>query len=1418
MSNGCVGSNSNVETGVVGNDRWRELFPIPLCSNSVRGDTGSSSSRRRRVKVQRLQEESMQVIECLNEMYSSSTNFPDAGGSTTAQRMSQHAIFSQLARQKQPVKPCKEREAVEELLRTSLSYSGDEAQTSVVSYERDLVSLPQCAAEPVALDQVLDNHGRELIKDTSRCMLLSMEEWGQVCEQNQPIKTYMDVKLQSDLGAYAMFVHDLFLKGMIEFTNNPKDVVAPFFVKKKDGRQRMVLDCRAVNRRFRQPPPVALAAGYSWTRLELPEHSKLYVAQSDIKDYFYSLSLPEDLRSMFCLPPVPIGHLKRWQVSSSMGGELPGQEGWIWPSLRVVPMGWNWAMYLAQRVHQEQILVATGISSSRILVDSAPAPSLENGEPVIIPYADNLNVCGTDEASVQQTKETIVKHLRGVGFRVHEELDSSCRAQSLGFLIDGSAGVVTPIPDKLQKVRGAFSWLSRRPRVNGKAIEKLVGHATHFMLLRRELLCIFHATYRFIQECYSKRARLWPSVAREAKWACRLLGLCSADLRKPWHDRLTASDASLSGIAVCSRDLPIHEIKDIARYKEAWRFKVNDRVVNPRKSALPPTDIHRDPFSDPNTVKPLLVESEDPFVLNYDFPEISSKVMDKDNWQLRFNVQMTIPEHITLLEGRGMLASVRHKLRSVESFGKRHLHLNDNLGMVLAAEKGRSSTFGMLRICRRLCALYLASDTSFSHRWIPSELNVADAGSRVWEPLRKSQDVAGHSQKIAKEVQIDRIAYPGRSQPSKHGMSHFTSGVGYASVGQLKSNSSQNARWQVEGGEIKEEKDFSRISNSEKEVHESNVAGTGSYFKRGGQRLHDSNASISSLCPTGTPECQRREQLRQCLDILSKLSIRRGPRSRRWHQNTGSSFRQQPRMWPTDPAPRSRRALQGWNRLDPQKTRPPLPWGLVALIALELAKEGHIIECLTVLLSFVAYLRPGEALSIRKQDLILPNRSSNHYAINLHPSNREEESKMGLSDECILLGSRVIPWLGPALHSLRERKGFALLHSNSSKALAKHTAEDRSFNPVCSTLPAASCRSQPRQVDKSKKQSGSQASRTLDIRCVSSTVRETRLGGSSVPIPAQEDSTSCTSSPGGSLPNGPKVFRPKSHLEETWVIEIFSGCARFSRACSSHGFHSIAYDIDYGTACDVTNKKVLSSIFRFIRSHRVALVWLGTPCQSWSMARRDDGGPPPLRSDAFLMEKPGLSSRDKSKVEQGNLFLEISFEICMLCISLNIAWVMENPFTSRIWATKRVQQLIQEGASLDRIDFCAYGLNWRKATGLLHWNFHNIVSACQTCVSHCGRCGFSGRKHIILSGTDASGQWLTRVAQPYPHKMCQKIAGLLAQMHRMEMGGHFNFWVNHTIADSFRLPIRFPKNLAQLAHLACKRRQHALQWIWTEVI
>ena len=420
-------------------------------------------------------------------------------------------------------------------------------------------------------------------------MMLSEDEWGEICEHGNNFNPYMDEVLQKDQSKYQQFIHDLYDKGMIEFTDQPQDMVTPFFVKKKDGRQRFVLDCRGVNERFQTPPPLALAAGSSWSQ----DGQTLFCAQSDIKDYFYSLALPLTLRSLFCLPPVDFDLLQDWEVSSTLrpSGSV---EGWTWPRLRVIPMGWFWALWISQRVHSRLCLQATGLS--RFLVEGAASPrfGLRLGCSTAI-YADNLNVLGTDMKKVQDTKDKILEHLRSWGFRVHEELDATSTFQSLGFFIDGIAGVVTPVPERLDKVRKCFNWLSRRPRVNGKAIEKLLGHCTHLCMLRRELLAMFGTMYDFIQQSYHGRTRLWASCAREARWACNLLQLCVADLRRPWSASVTASDASLSGLSVSRRELEVDQQCQLGLYKESWRYK--PKVVSkPRVQAqagIDPWSIHR---------------------------------------------------------------------------------------------------------------------------------------------------------------------------------------------------------------------------------------------------------------------------------------------------------------------------------------------------------------------------------------------------------------------------------------------------------------------------------------------------------------------------------------------------------------------------------------------------------------------------------------------------------------------------------------------------------------------------------------------------------------------------------------------------------------------------------------------------------
>ena len=114
---------------------------------------------------------------------------------------------------------------------------------------------------------------------------------------------------------------------------------------------------------------------------------------------------------------------------------------------------------------------------------------------------------------------------------------------------------------------------------------------------------------------------------------------------------------------------------------------------------------------------------EDPFELNDEFPEIDGELME-------------FPEAITVLELRAIFAALRHKLRLRASFGKKHLHFSDNLSAVLCAGKGRSSSFPTLGASRRLRALLIAANCQLLVRWIPSEWNVADHGSRLWERER----------------------------------------------------------------------------------------------------------------------------------------------------------------------------------------------------------------------------------------------------------------------------------------------------------------------------------------------------------------------------------------------------------------------------------------------------------------------------------------------------------------------------------------------------------------------------------------------------------------------------------------------------------------------------------------------------------
>ena len=89
--------------------------------------------------------------------------------------------------------------------------------------------------------------------------------------------------------------------------------------------------------------------------------------------------------------------------------------------------------------------------------------------------------------------------------------------------------------------------------------------------------------------------------------------------------------------------------------------------------------------------------------------------------------------------------------------------LCDNIGVVLACEKGRCTDPVLQRILRRLAAISLASGARFRYRWVPSELCPSDEASRWYD---REQEVLEESRREPRFATKRRSPQHGTSQRS----------------------------------------------------------------------------------------------------------------------------------------------------------------------------------------------------------------------------------------------------------------------------------------------------------------------------------------------------------------------------------------------------------------------------------------------------------------------------------------------------------------------------------------------------------------------------------------------------------------------------------------------------------------------------
>eukprot|EP00972_Heterocapsa_arctica_P022333 3284370-Heterocapsa_arctica.AAC.1 len=102
----------------------------------------------------------------------------------------------------------------------------------------------------------------------------------------------------------------------------------------------------------------------------------MFIAHLDLADYFHGLRITDELSDYFALPAVRAGSVGACHCSD---GPL-AKHDIVYPGFKILPMGFTWALWAAQRCH-EQVLddIGGGLRADRRMQDGVKPPSLIDG-------------------------------------------------------------------------------------------------------------------------------------------------------------------------------------------------------------------------------------------------------------------------------------------------------------------------------------------------------------------------------------------------------------------------------------------------------------------------------------------------------------------------------------------------------------------------------------------------------------------------------------------------------------------------------------------------------------------------------------------------------------------------------------------------------------------------------------------------------------------------------------------------------------------------------------------------------------------------------------------------------------------------------------------------------------------------------
>ena len=224
------------------------------------------------------------------------------------------------------------------------------------------------------------------------------------------------------------------------------------------------------------------------------------------------------------------------------------------------------------------------------------------------------------------------------------------------------------------------------------------------------------------------------------------------------------------------------------------------------------------------------------------------------------------------------------------------------------------------------------------------------------------------------------------------------------------------------------------------------------------------------------------------------------------------------------------------------------------------------------------------------------------------------------------------------------------------------------------------------------------------------------------------------------------------------MMELFCGTGRLHRAFQRRGWRAQGLDLIRGD--DLAAKACQDTALARIRSGQCRLVWLGTPCSTFSRARRGPrthhGPPPPLRSTEHPWGLPDLTQHELEVVAVSNVLMKFTLQVIRLCIHHKVAVALENPMSSIMWCVPELLTLFSRGGQECKTDLCCWGETWRKSTRVWSWNA-DLSAAAKRCSGR-GVCSRTNNPHVTLSGLDSHRVFWTKRAEQYPVSWTAQLA------------------------------------------------------------